>query len=164
MKHFIIAIAVALSMLASLIVTMASLVYIMVYLWEEPVRSFNIISIPMFFISAIVCVLSFKIGMFFDQKQKAEIRKENYDKYINPDNAETLRFSRKNPGVSIGRFYQETTDQGISLFFIQERIWCCLMRHDDGTITAHLPPEIKAHNENIKFIERINVEDLPRIS
>jgi hypothetical protein len=97
-------------------------------------------------------------------KRKIE-RQEIYNKEENPDYAKTLRFTRKNCGVSVGRFNRDPDDDGgIALFFINERMWCCLMRHKDGSVTAHLPPEVKTYNENIKFIELINAKDLPRIS
>ena len=158
MKNFISAVIIALLLLVSLLTFVGSLAYFCVYLLEEPTKPFNLISIPISFLSGILCVLTFKVGMFLDNKEKEKRRKKYYDEHINPDNAEIIEFSRKNEGAKICKF-----NKGISLAFIDERIWCAFKKQDGKILLFH-PPGLEIYRVNAKFIEKVKVEDLPRIS
>ena len=161
MKYFATAFITAILFLIFMIFILATvgcLAYFLVYILENPERPFNIISIPFFLISAVLSILIFKIGVYFDREEKEKAKKKYYDENINPDNAEILRFYRKNSGVNVCKF----NDKGTSLAFIDERIWCLFKRDGEKILLFH-PPEIEIHRVNTKFIELVKAEDLPRI-
>lgn len=151
---FILAIAFAIS----LIICMGSFVYIIASLIDAEVL-FSYTSIPIFLASLISCVLCFKLGQKLDRIEKQKRHQEHYDKYINPDNADILEFSRKNPGVKICKFNKSD----MSLAIIDERIWCAFEKRDGKILLFH-SPDVEPHQINTKCIENINVKDLPRIS
>jgi len=105
-------------------------------------------------------LLSFMILEVQQKKERKEKDRLHFDKYINPNNAKILRFNRKNIGVKICKFSKDD----VGLAFFNERLWAYFQKEDNGTISVFVPPEVNILKENVKFIELVKIEDLPRIS
>jgi len=113
-----------------------------------------------FIISGGSLMLSFMMLELQSRKEREEKDRLHFDKYINPNNAKILRFNRKNIGVKICKFSKDD----VGLAFFNERLWAYFQKEDNGTISVFVPPEVNILKENVKFIELVKIEDLPRIS